>query len=189
MKYVICLLICAAAFAFGQNQPVKFRGAYLGQPLSDYADCSSGKAKALEKGWKTHGDICHGKLGLVYRVKVRGIFNAKSDSEVLRFENEEITNIQIDIPNDDWEKIRFDLTSKLGEPLSEVPQVYQNLFGARWEFNRGVWRKGDLVAFAEVEAAPDGACLRNSPCTTGIRVTIMSAEKAEMPDTKPNSLD
>jgi hypothetical protein len=110
------------------------------------------------------------------------------------FEGQKLFQIKIIIPNDDWEKVRYDLTEKLGDPLSDAPTVYQNGFGARWEFDKGFWVKGDIVAAAGVKVLNIGGAaihkpFSNQPDTAGIEITIMSAERAKLPSITPNSLD
>ena len=98
------------------------------------------------------------------------------------------------VPNEDWEKVRYDLSEKLGPPLEEVPQVFQNGFGARWEYERGFWNKGDVVAYAGVKVETLGHQAINNPFTNqpdldGIEITVTDAQHAKLPQTRPNSLD
>lgn len=196
MKLALIALLTAAAFAQDQpakDQPIKFRGAYIGQSLSDYGQCDGSKLRLNEEEFKTHGKICEGRRGSIYHVKSHFI-SAKEDGLVLLFENQKIAEIKILIGNDDWDKVRYDLTEKLGNPLSEAPTVYQNGFGARWEFDKGFWVKGDIVAAAGIKVLTlGGGPVRepwsNRPATQGIEVTIMSAQRAKLPNTQPNSLD
>ena len=110
------------------------------------------------------------------------------------FESGKLVVIKIMIPNDDWDKVKYDLTQKIGDPLSEAPTVYQNGFGAKWEYGKGFWVKGDVVAAAGVRVEHLGNeaiknPFTNQPDTQGIEITIMSAERAKLPSTTPNSLD
>ena len=188
----IAILVFVASLAFAQ-EPVTFRGTYIGEPLSDFVDCSSGKAKSLREGYKPHGKLCEGK-GTVARIKMHGLMNPKGDGEIIFIEEQKVATIKILVPNEDWDKVKYDLTQKLGEPLSEIPTVYQNGFGARWEFDRGFWVKGDTVASAGVKVAHLGSQAVKNPFTgqidtEGIEITIMSAERAKLPATRPSSLD
>jgi len=70
------MLLVVVGCAFAQ-EPVKFRGAWIGQPLSDYVDCSSGKAKKLLPQYRTHGNICAGKRGLVFHTKTKGFMDLR----------------------------------------------------------------------------------------------------------------
>jgi hypothetical protein len=191
MKKMVMMLLVSVAIA---QEPVKFRGAYLGQPLSDYVDCSGGKAKKLESGYRTHGAVCDGKRGIVFHVKTKGFMEPKTEGEVLRFEGQKLVEIKILVPNEDWEKVHYDLTQKLGPPTSEVPQVYQNGFGARWEFEQGFWSSGNLVAFAHIRVLtlfgePVRRPIGNGPAPQGIEVTITDVARAKLPSTTPSTMD
>jgi hypothetical protein len=156
-QLVLALLVIAAgcaAFA-QQSEPIKFRGAYIGQPISDYADCASGKGKSLREGYKLHGKPCTG-LGSVFRTKMKHFMSSTMEGDGFAFENGKLFSITIYIPNEDWDKVRYDLTEKLGPPAKEVPQLYQNGFGARWEYEQGFWQKENLVAFAKIKVANIG---------------------------------
>ncbi|HEY4054256.1 MAG TPA: hypothetical protein VGL74_10950 [Terriglobales bacterium] len=181
-------------FSVAQSpEPIKFRGAYIGEPLPDFVNCDSGKAKAIKDGYKTHGKLCQGEKGSVWRL--HGHFaNAKREGETFTFDNRTLIRITIMIPNDDWEKVKYDLTQKLGEPQSEVPDVYQNGFGARWEFNQGFWLKDSTVAYAGIKVLNIGGRaidkpFSNQPDTQGIEITITDSVHAKLPDTTTNSLD
>jgi len=153
-------------------------------------DCSSSTAKALERGYRIHGNVCDGKRGAVFHTTTKGFLDVKDQGEVFWFQDQKVTRIQILIPNQDWEKVKYDLTEKLGPPSSEMPQVFQNAFGARWEFEQGFWRKGDLVAYAEIKVLPGvQKVFGNGPATRGIEVTITDAAHAKLPETTANSLD
>src|SRR2546421_7923612 len=176
-KLVLALVVIAAgcaAFA-QQSEPIKFRAAWIGQPISDYADCSSGKGKSLRDGYKLHGKPCTG-LGSVFRTKMKHFMSSTMQGEGFAFENGKLFRIMIYIPNEDWDKVRFDLTEKLGEPAKELPQVFQNAFGAHYEYEQGFWQKGSIVAFAKIKVATLGnQAIRNPftnrPDTEGIEVT------------------
>jgi hypothetical protein len=191
---VFCwLLVVLASVAFAE-EPIKFRGAYVGEPLSDFVDCSSGKGKLLKEGYKSHGKLCEGKKGVIWRTKIRGFLNTKEDGDAFMFEGSKLFRIMIFIPNEDWEKVRYDITDKMGAPASEVPQTFQNGFGARWEYNQGFWSKGDTVVFAgiKVDSVAGQAItspFSNQPSTRGIEVTITDAEHAKLPSTTANSMD
>src|SRR5882724_8738736 len=156
------LLMVSLGFA---EDPIKFRGAYIGQPVFDYVDCSSGKGKVLVPGYKAHGKLCEGKRGVIERTKGHGLLEIKEEGEAFMFDESKIVRIMIFVPNNDWEKVRYDLTQKLGEPKSEVPQVFQNNFGARWEVAQGFWQKGDTVAFAKVHVMTVGHEVSTNPLT------------------------
>jgi len=192
MKLLAAFLLFAS-LAFAQDQPIKFRGAYIGQPLTDYGQCNGNKIKLTADGFKSHGRVCDGK-GLIYHTKTRGLMNPKTEGEVLYFENQKLAEIKIMIPNEDWDKIKYDMTGKMGQPLSEAPTVYQNGFGARWEYSRGFWEKDGIVAAAGIKVLDIGGQalkdpLTNQPDTEGIEIRIMSANRAKMPETQPSSLD
>jgi hypothetical protein len=198
MKLLLFALLAAIAFAQDQpakDQPIKFRGAYIGEPVSDFVDCSTKKPTSSKEGFKVHGKPCDGRKGMIRHVKVHGMLNPKDNGEIFYIENQKVAEIKVLIGNDDWDKIRYDLTEKLGNPLSEAPEVYQNGFGARWEFNQGFWVKGDIVAAAGIKVltTPGGSPVRepwsDRIATQGIEVRIMSAERAKLPNTQPNSLD
>lgn len=186
--FAVLLLLVPLTFA---EEPIKFRGAYIGQPLSELVDCSSGKPKVLVDGFKTHGKLCEGK-GTISHIKghARLMQAATEEGEMFFFEGQKLATIKIMIPNEDWDKVKYDLTQKLGEPLSDAPTVYQNGFGARWEYGKGFWVKGDTVAAAGVRVAGGPANpFTHQQFTHGIEITIMSAERAKLPSTTPNSLD
>jgi hypothetical protein len=174
--------------------PIRFRGAHLGQSLFDYVDCSSGKGRKLKQSYRLHGDLCRGKKGAVYNTKSVGLMNPKTHGEIFWFDNFKLNTIKILIPDEDFEKVKYDLSEKLGPPASEVPQVFQNGFGARWEFEQGFWQKGNIVAAAGVRVTTlGGSAIRgpfsNKPATQGIIVTIMDAATAKVPSSRPNVLD
>lgn len=183
------VILCLACTAFAAD-PITFRGAFIGEPLSDYVDCSSGKAKSLKEGFKTHGKICEGKRGSVYHTQTKGVLDPKTAGESFDIENEKIIRIRIYVPReDDWEKVRYDLTQKLGNPVSEIPDVYQNGFGARWEFNQGFWVKENIVAYAGIKALPVQKVFGSGPATAGIEINITDADHAKLPSTTPSILD
>lgn len=197
MKKLACLLFLASV-AVGQTsapvvEPIKFRGAYLGEPLSDYVDCSSGKAKSLREGYKTHGKLCEGKSGMIARYKHSGFASSKRDAEIFSFEQSKLIQIQIVVPNDDWEKVRYDLVQKLGEPASEIPDVYQNGFGARYEFNRGFWSNGNVVVAAGIKVLNLWGEAIRSPsgqiATEGVEIKVMDAQRAKLPSTRASTID
>lgn len=188
MRYLIAVLaMLGASFAADH---MMFRGAYVGQPLSDFVDCSSGKAKATKEGYRTHGGICEGKRGSVFHTRVAGILDPKTSGESFDIEGGKIIRIRIFIPREDeWEKVRYDLTQKLGEPISEIPDVYQNGLGARWEFNHGFWLKQDVVAYAGIRVVPVRKAFGSGPATDGIEIQITDSEHAKLPSTTPSTLD
>jgi hypothetical protein len=105
--------------------------------------------------YKLHEKVCEGKTGTVSRLKSR--FGSPTvEGEIFAFADGKLARITINIGNNDWEKVKYDLTEKLGPPVSEVPDVYQNAFGARREFNQGFWQKDDLVAYAGIKALTCG---------------------------------
>ncbi len=161
MKYAVLVLLLSS-FAIAQDQPIKFRGAYIGQPVSDYGQCNGGKLRLNAEGFKTRGKICDGRKGSIYQIKSHFI-SSKEEGKILLFENQKVIEIKILIGNDDWDKVRYDLTQKLGDPLSEAPTVYQNGFGARWEFDKGFWVRGDLVAAAGIKPLTLGGGLVDEP--------------------------
>lgn len=193
VKLTPLVVISALSTLLYAQEPVKFRGAYIGQPLSDYADCSSGKPK-VPKGYRTHGKLCDGSHGYVFHTKVVGHLDPKDSGESFEFDQSKIVRIKIMVPNEDWEKVRYDLSQKMGEPRSEVPESYQNLYGAKWEFNQGLWVKGDTVAAAGIKVMKlFGSTITdpfsNKPSTEGIEINITNAKRAGLPETRPNSLD
>jgi hypothetical protein len=191
---VLFTFLCVVGYA-QQTELLKFRGAYVGQPISDYVDCSSRHAKTLQEGWKTHGDICRGKRGWIFHTKGKLVgLVPKLEGESFVIENEKIATIKLYVPNEDWEKVRYDLIQKMGQPASEVPEVYQNGFGARWEFSRGFWSTGNVVVAAGVKVESVGGVamsgpFSNAPQTRGIEVTITDAEHAKLPSTRPSTVD
>jgi len=198
MRSMICmtvLMLGISSLCVGQdNEPVKFRGAYIGEPLSEIVDCS-GKPHALKEGYKVHGKICEGQKGSVARVKGHTRILSGNDpaeeGEVFLFDANRLLRIKIYVPDEsEWEKVKYDLTQKLGEPSKEAPQIYQNGFGAKWEYDQGFWVHGNTVAYAGVKVSRFGHRLySNAPATQGIEITITDAESAKLPSTQPNSLE
>jgi hypothetical protein len=194
MKKMVLVLLVSFAFA---QEPVKFRGAFVGEPLSDFVDCSSSKGKLLKEGYKSHGKLCEGKSGSISRLKNRALLGVTMDGEVFGFNESKVVAIMIFVPNDNWEKVRDDLTEKLGPPSKEMPQVYQNGFGAHWEYGQGFWQTANLVAFAKVKVANLGGVAINRPFshtpeTEGIEVTITDpeyAKKGKLLSASPNTMD
>ena len=197
---MVWFLVFFVSLCFGQNnspsEPIKFRGAYLGQSLSDYVDCSAHKAKSLKDGYKVHGKVCEGKVGVVARLKMHTrvmgtLFSDKDaafEGEEFFFDASKVTRIKIYIPDEnEWGKVRYDLIQKLGEPASEIPTVYQNAFGARWEYSQGFWVHGDTVAFAGIKT--NNFTTRSRPATEGIELTITDATRAKLPETRASTLD
>jgi hypothetical protein len=183
------------SIAHSQSLPIKFRGAYIGQPLSDYVDCSSGKAKSLKDGYKPHGKLCEREFGVVSRLKMHSRVlsgnGSAEEGESFLFQDGKITRITIFVPDEsEWEKVKYDLTQKLGPPSSEVPQIYQNGFGARWEYDQGFWVHENTVAYAGVKVSNFGHQLfSNAPMTEGIQLTITDAARAKLPSKTPSTLD
>lgn len=191
MKKMVLVVLVSMAFA---QEPVKFRGAFVGEPLSDFVDCSSSKAKKLKNEYRLHGNLCAGKRGVVFNTRTKGLLNPKTEGEAFWFDNSKLIRIQIFVPNDDWEKVRYDISGKMGEPVREVPQVFQNGFGARWEYDQGFWVKGNVVVYAGVKVLTIGGSavanpLSNGAATSGIEVTVTDAEHAKLPSTSPNTMD
>jgi hypothetical protein len=190
VKYFAILLLCVP-ICLAQNEPA-FRGGFIGQPLSDYADCSSRKPKSIREGYKAYGK-CDGKVAIT-RTHARSFMDPDPVGETFRFENQKLVEILIYIKNEDWEKTKYDLTQKLGQPRSEIPQIYQNGFGARWEFPQGFWSDGRIVAAARVKVdefagVANHKFFSNEIATKGIEIIITDAERAKLPSTQPNSLD
>ena len=196
MNKFALLLLTAASFCqvAPTDEPIKFRGAYIGQPLGDYVDCS-GKAKSLKDGYKVHGKLCEGKLGTIGRVKLHTRVLSGNDpaeeGEIFFFEGNKLTRIKIFVPDErEWEKVKYDLTQKLGPPSSDVPNVYQNGFGAKWEYDQGFWVHGDIVAYAGIKVSKMSHQLfSNAPSTGGIELTITDAASAKLPSRMPSTLD
>ena len=193
MKYPLVLLLLTA---FGlAEEPMKFRGAYVGQPLSDWAECSaSGKAKSKLDGYKVHANCIKPGMGIVIHTRARGFMDPEPQGETFPFENQQLVEIHIFVKSDDWEKVKYDLTQKFGQPASETPQVYQNLFGARFEYGQGYWTSGTLVAIAKVKVDEHGSPLANMtgdhrPATRGIEVIVTDAHRAKLPSAMPSTLD
>lgn len=199
MRFAWVLLLFASCSFAQLSEPIKFRGAYMGEPLSDFVDCSHGKAKSLREGYKTHGKLCELATGTVSRIKSKGggLLNPsafKFDGESFGFIDGKLFTIIVYVPNDDWAKIKYDLSEKLGSPISEVPEVFQNSFGARWEYNQGFWQKGDIVAFAGINVETFGGQAMtdpwtHTPMTRGIQLRITDSVHAKLPSTTANSLD
>jgi hypothetical protein len=184
-----------------EQEPIRFRGAYVGQPLSELVDCSQKKPRVLIDGYKVHGKVCDGERGVIARLKghsrvLRGMVQSLSDSHSYigtSFEGEEffldksrVVRIRISFAEESqWEKVKYDLTQKLGPPSSEVPQVYQNGFGARWEYDQGFWVNGDIVAYAGVKTSGVGSHV----ITEGIQLNITDTVTAKMPWTTQSTLD
>ena len=195
MKTLLVLLVCCCPM-FGQ-EPIRFRGAYVGEPLSDFADCSSGKPKVIKEGYKAYGKICNGKAGAISRLKNKAFLGVVFKGESFTFMESRIVAITIFVANENWQKVRDDLTEKLGAPSKEVPQVYQNGFGAHWEYGQGFWQAANLVVFAQVKVANVGGAaitrpFSNTPETEGIEIRIMGpemAKRAKLLSTGPNSID
>lgn len=182
MKTLLLMLVMSGCvFA---EEPLKFRGAWIGQSLSDYVDCSSGKAKKLNPEYRTHGNLCAGGQGFLFHTKTKGHLDPKTEGETYIFEDAKVVRITLLIPNEDWEKVKYDLTQKLGAPSSEVPEVYQNGFGARWELSQGFWVNGDIVVTAGVRSG-----VLNALDTRGIQVIITDTQHAKLPSTTPSTID
>lgn len=192
LRYLLPALLILSSVSFAQ-EPIKFRGAYIGESLGDFLDCSQSKPALLKDGYKVHGKLCEGKKGSIYRMR-GGMLSNREEGEIFMFENRALFRILISIPNDDWDKVRYDLTEKMGEPKSEIPTVYQNAFGAHWEYGKGFWEKNDTVAFAGVKVAHMGTQAINSPWThqpqtEGIQITVTDSAHAKLPESSANSLD
>ena len=184
---VIPLVLVLVVTSVAADQ-VTFRGVYIGEPISNIVACSSGKAKA-QKGYRVRGNICDGQHGYIFHTQVKGILNPKESGEWFESEGGKVIRIRIFVPNEDWDKIRYDLTQKLGSPSSEVPAVYQNGFGARWEFNQGFWIKEDLVAYAGIKVLPVRRVFGSGPATDGIEINITDTQHAKLPSSRPSTLD
>ena len=61
---------------------------------------------ATAEGYKSHGKLCEGKRGAVYRIKVHSFLNSKDEGEMFWFEDRQLVTIKIRIPNEDWDKVR-----------------------------------------------------------------------------------
>jgi hypothetical protein len=141
--------------------------------------------------------LCEGKSGSISKLKNRAFLGVALDGEVFGFNESRVVTIVILVPNNDWEKVRDDVTEKLGPPSKEMPQVYQNGFGAHWEYGQGFWQTANLVAFAKIKVANLGGVainrpFSNNPETEDIEVTIMDPEYAKhvnLSSTSPNSMD
>jgi hypothetical protein len=138
--------------------------------------------------------LCEGKRGLILHTQTKGLMDPKTSGESFVVEDRKVIRIVLFVPNEDWDKVRYDLTQKLGSPSSELPEVYQNGFGARWEFSQGFWSKGDLVVVAGVKVLTLlGSCVERAlgpGCATdGIRITITDAAHAKLPSTLPSTLE
>jgi hypothetical protein len=190
----LAMLLCLATVTLAADQ-ITFRGAYIGQPLSDYIDCSTGKAKPIKESYKPHGKLCEGKPGTVSRIKYHARIlsgnGGADEGEMFLFEDRKIARIKIFVPDEsEWEKVKYDLTQKLGSPSSDVPQIFQNGFGARWEYDQGFWVNGNTVAYAGIKVSTFGHRLfSNAPMTEGIEVNITDAQHAKLPSTTPSTLD
>jgi hypothetical protein len=188
------VLFCLATAVLAADQ-ITFRGAYIGQPLSDYIDCSSGKARSLKDGFKFHGKLCEGKSGTLARLKYHARIlsgnGTAAEGEIFLFEDRKITRIKIFVPDErEWEKVKYDLTQKLGPPSSDVPQIYQNGFGARWEYDQGFWIHDNTVAYAGIRVSNIAKKLYgNDPATEGIEINITDAQHAKLPSATPSTLD
>lgn len=189
---VLTLTLVAVA-----EEPVRFRGVYIGEPIAELSvDCSGGKPKKLDSGYKIHGDVCSGKRGIIYRTHAKGGFwdGVKIDGDSFSIVDGKIVSIAIWVPNNDWAKVRYDLVQKLGEPATEVPDVYQNAFGAKWEYSQGFWSKGELVVTAGIKVDELAGAASRNPFTgqietRGIQILITDAQHARLPSTRPSTID
>jgi hypothetical protein len=189
------VFLLAVALQGESQSPIKFRGAYIGQSLADYVDCSGDKPRKLKDSYRLHGSLCSGGKGTVFATKTKGLMNPKTNGEMFFFENLKLVEIKIYIADDEWEKVKYDLTEKLGPPSTEQPQVFQNGFGARWEFEQAVWQKDNLVALARVRvitmaghAVPRSPFSGPGPQTEGVEIVITDAARANVPSTRPSIL-
>jgi len=100
MRLFVAVLLLSAAFAQTDSsaQPIKFRGAYIGEPVSDLVDCSSGKPKVLREEYKAHGK-CGTRMALT-RMKSKAHFMGPvtDDGEVFLFEEGKLAQIKIFTP-------------------------------------------------------------------------------------------
>lgn len=188
------MLFCLATVALAAD-PITFRGAYIGQPVSDFVDCSLRKPRPLKDGFKSHGNICEGKKGTVWRIKSHARIlsgnGTSEDGEIFLFEDRKVIRIKILIGEEaEWEKVKYDLTEKLGPPTSDVPQIYQNGFGARWEYDQGFWIHDSTVAYAGVKVSKYVTrVFGNDPATEGIEINITDTDHAKLPSNRPSTLD
>src|SRR5205823_13623728 len=113
---IIASLLGAFGSAMGQTtasaDPIRFRGAYIGEPLSDFVGCDDTKGKSLKTDYKVHGKVCEDKPGAVYRWKTKVFLDSKEEGEAFLFENAKLFRITIHVANDDWDKVRYDLIQK-----------------------------------------------------------------------------
>jgi hypothetical protein len=195
MKSLALLLLCCVGCFSQDSKPVTFRGGYIGQPLSDYADCSSGKPKSIKEGYKVYGN-CKLKRAAVAHTRARNFMDPSPVGEEFSFENDKLVEIHIYIKDEDWAKTKYDLTAKLGSPISENPQVFSNNFGGRWEYGQGSWIKGDIAAIARVKVDVSMEPLANfdgrvaeQPMTKGIEIIVTDSARAKLPSSTRSTLD
>lgn len=181
----VLALLCTTVLGQG-TQPPKFHGAYLGQPASDYIDCSTGKT--MEKwsaGTKGRGrDICDGKVGVIARSKKIDVLR-KYDLDRLFFSGSKVTSIMITMHSEKFDVVVADMATKLGrKPDSTDPSTFQNAYGAKWSFNKAMWLGVPGVIVEDNVNNEDVPLMAD-----GVAVTVMDANALPKDTNKPNSLD
>jgi hypothetical protein len=143
----------------------------------------------VDAAFHLHGKLCEEGRGRIENMKhkSRGFLDALNENKTvkkansedgmeIKFENGKIDSIRIQLPEEaEWENLAADITAKLGKPVDQHGQTFQNKFGARWEFPLSTWEKDGVIATALVEAKTefDGKAIT----TAGIKVFITSSAK------------
>jgi hypothetical protein len=58
-------------------------------------------------------NLCQGGKGTVGKMKTHGFLVQKVECEEFLFDNLKLSQITVCVPNNDWDKIRYDPTEKL----------------------------------------------------------------------------
>ena len=191
---LLTLLLTGVVFARAQqdepqqdrSQPIKFRGAYIGEPLADFVTCPGNKP--IDPAFKVHGNLCEEGKGRIENMKSksRGFMDAmtkKTVQKTLSHDGVEITvvdgkidAIRIQLPEEtDWDNLAADITAKLGKPIDQRGRSFQNKFGAHYDFPLSIWKRDGVIATAGVDAKAEFN--GDSITTAGIKVFITSSAK------------
>ena len=186
MKMLFALVVLASFAQAQQPGPLQFHGVSLGQPASAYIDCSSGKLLKGGRSFKALKKICAGEEQslVVSWTNVGNILNVVEDKDTVIFNKGKITSIGLGMHKQTFGNVVSDMTVKLGRKPDNIdPQVFQNAYGAAWNFGKAVWN-GDVVVIVQ-ESVNNGGV---PPTAHGVLVMIMDTKDLPV-EHRASSLD
>jgi hypothetical protein len=157
-------VVIAVAIAFvisahaqdGSSQPLKIKGVFLGQPVTDFLENSEAKDRFAQfdttrcsKAKRSDRNICETLARAAAGEKVTFSLMPELPGSTTFDHGVVVEHVQLilgtisDGLNGPFDKVLYDLKQRLGVPKDTTPIVMQNGFGATFSYRSASWMIGD----------------------------------------------